>query len=290
MGRELCFVPHPLMSKLLTLLKPHQVKLFFLLSALLGYARWIFTGHPKWFIFGLLLSGLLLSALYEGKPGLLRLLKDAVRFKSSLPNYLSVILPLLLANLATLLIAYIIFGDLPSLPMLRTEPLLVVPLAFLILTGGPLAEELFGLRGFALPRLLDKYTPLVSSLIVGFFFGAWHLIEFFNPGSSQYAIGLPYYPLFILSEIAHSILMTWVYLKSGRNLFLGGIFFHLIMNLFLVIFQTEYTFASAGSFPPMNIHYFVIYALLTIAFSIFIAIKTKMYQPQPTPITPPPAA
>ena len=159
MGRELCFVPHPLMSKLLTLLKPHQVKLFFLLSALLGYARWIFTGQPKWFIFGMLLSGLLLTALYEGKPGLLRQLKDAVRFKSSLPNYLSVILPLLLANLATLLIAYLLFGDLPSLPMLRTEPLLVVPLAFLILTGGPLAEELFGLRGFALPRLLDKYTP-----------------------------------------------------------------------------------------------------------------------------------
>ena len=274
------------MSKVLTLLKPHQVKLFFFLSALLGYARWIFTGQPKWFIFGMLISGLVLTALYEGKPGLLRQLKDAVRFKSSPANYLSVVLPLLLANLATLLIAYILFGDRPALPMLRTEPLLIVPLAFLILSGGPLAEELFGLRGFALPRLLDKYTPLVSSLIVGFFFGAWHLIEFFNPGSSQYAIGLSYYPLFILSEIANSILMTWVYLKSGRNLFLGGIFFHLTMNLFLVIFQTEYTFASAGSFPPMNIHYFVIYALLITAFSIFIAIKTKMYQSRPTPSTP----
>ena len=105
-----------------------------------------------------------------------------------------------------------------------------------------------------------------------------HLIEFFRPGSSQYAIGLEYYPLFIVDEIAHSILMTWIYLRSGWNLFVGGIFFHLTMNVFLVIFQTDFSLSNMNVFPKINSHYFVIYTLLASVFAVFIAVKTKMYQ------------
>lgn len=124
-----------------------------------------------------------------------------------------------------LTLAYLLYGDRPSLAMIRTEPHLIPLLVFFVLVRGPIAEELFGLRGFALPRLLNRYNPLDSSIIVGFYFGAWHLIEFFRPGSSQYASGLGFYPLFIVSEIAHSVMMTWIYLRSQRNLFVAGIFY-----------------------------------------------------------------
>ena len=40
-------------------------------------------------------------------------------------------------------------------------------------TGG-LGEET-GWRGFALPRLLEHFNPIVAGLIVGFFFGIWHI-------------------------------------------------------------------------------------------------------------------
>lgn len=225
----------------------------------------------------MLISGLILTALFEGKKGIMDQLRSAIRFKSSYKNYLYILLTLVAMNIATLGLAYILYGDVPSLSMIRNEPLMIPVFILLTLTGGPIAEELFGLRGFALPKLLGKYTPLVSSLIVGFFFGAWHLIEFFRPGSSQYAIGLVYYPLFIVDEIAHSILMTWIYLRSDRNLFVGGIFFHLVMNVCLVLFQTDFTLSNVNVFPKINSHYFVIYALLATVFAVFIAVKTKMY-------------
>ncbi len=44
----------------------------------------------------------------------------------------------------------------------------------LFLDGGGLFEE-NGWRGFALPLLLQKFSPLKASLILGFFWGLWHL-------------------------------------------------------------------------------------------------------------------
>ena len=266
------------MSKLYETVKNHRVTVFFLLSLFLGYSQWIFTGKPNWFIYGMLISGLILTALYEGQAGIMDQLRNAIRFKSSFTNYLYVLLTLLALNIATLVLAYVFYGDQPSLSMIRNEPHMIIVLILVTLTGGPIAEELFGLRGFALPKLLAKHTPLVSSLIVGFFFGAWHLIEFFRPGSSQYAIGLEFYPLFIVDEIAHSILMTWIYLRSGRNLFVGGIFFHLMMNVCLVLFQTDFSLSNINVFPKINSHYFVIYTLIATVFAVLIAVKTKMYQ------------
>ncbi len=267
------------MNKLYALVKNHPVKIFFLLSTFLGYWQWIFTGKPNWFIYGMLLSGLFLTAILEGKKGILDQLKSATRFKSSLTNYLSVLLLLLAANGITLTLAYLLYGDKPSLAMIRTEPYLIPMLVFFVLVGGPIVEELFGLRGFALPKLLNRYNPLVSSIMVGFYFGAWHLIEFFRPGSSQYAIGLAFYPLFIVSEIAHSIMMTWIYLRSQRNLFVGGIFYHLSMNMMAVLFQSDVTFSSVNAFPELNKHYFVIYSLVSIVFAVVIAVRAKLYQP-----------
>ena len=267
------------MRKLATIVKTHPVKVFFLLSTLLGYAQWIFTGKPNWFIYGMLLSGLFLTALLDGKQGILDQLKCATRFKSSLTHILTVLLLLLAANVVTLTLAYFLYGDQPSLAMIRTEPHLIPMLALFVLVGGPIAEELFGLRGFALPRLLKRYNPLVSSTIVGFYFGAWHLIEFFQPGSSQYAIGLEFYPLFIVSEIAQSIIMTWMYLRSRRNLFVAGIFYHLTMNMMAVLFQSDVTFRNINAFPEINRHYFVIYSLVTLGFAIGIAVHAKLYQP-----------
>ncbi|PKO14591.1 MAG: hypothetical protein CVU39_14030 [Chloroflexi bacterium HGW-Chloroflexi-10] len=267
------------MTKIYDFVKNNQVITFFCLSAFLGYAPWIFTGKPNWFIYGMLISGFILTSIFDGKKGVLDQLKNAVRVRSNYKNYLAVILILVISNLATLLAAFLFFGDKPFLYMFKYEPLGILILTFFVLLGGPIFEELFGLRGFALPKLLEKHSPLNSSIIVGFFFGAWHLIAFFDPGSSQYAIGLIYYPLFIVLEIASSIIMTWIYLKSDRNLFLGGIFFHLTMNMCDVLFQTDFRLSNMNAIPEINKHYFIIYSIIIIAVSVFIAVKNKMFKP-----------
>ncbi len=45
---------------------------------------------------------------------------------------------------------------------------------------GPLAEEL-GWRGFLLPRLLSRYSPLLASTILGLTWAAWHINMFSSP-------------------------------------------------------------------------------------------------------------
>ncbi len=255
----------------------HRIIVFFALTTLLGYGPMLLSGKPVWFMYGMPISGIILTILLQGWRGVLGQLKSAIRIKAPLFEYLKISALLISANVLTLLIAYVIFGDIPSFKMIRTEPLLLPLLFLVILLGGPLVEEVFGLRGYALPELLKTKSPLVSSLIVGAYFGAWHFVEFIRPGSTQYAIGLPYYPLFIIAEMAVSILMTHFYQRNKNNLFFAGIFFHWMMNNAAIIFQTDLTFSGIQYSPTMNKHYFVIYTILISGIAMFAAAKNKMH-------------
>ena len=71
----------------------------------------------------MLISGFILTSIFDGKKGILDQLKNAVRVRNNYKSYLAVILILVISNLATLLTAFLIFGDKPSLYMFKYEPL-----------------------------------------------------------------------------------------------------------------------------------------------------------------------
>jgi membrane protease YdiL (CAAX protease family) len=77
---------------------------------------------------------------------------------------------------------------------------------------GPLGEEL-AWRGFLLPRLLGKYSPLEASLILGLIWGTWHINVFFSPIST--------WGLFTASAVAVSILMTVMFLHTRGSVLLA---------------------------------------------------------------------
>jgi membrane protease YdiL (CAAX protease family) len=83
---------------------------------------------------------------------------------------------------------------------------------FLFLWG----EEI-GWRGYALPKLQEKYHPLVASVILGVLWGFWHLPSFFTAGSIHEGMSLPF---FVLATVGYSILYTWVYNGTGGSLLL----------------------------------------------------------------------
>lgn len=96
---------------------------------------------------------------------------------------------------------------------------------------GPLGEEL-GWRGFALPRLLQRFSPFVASLILGAIWGIWHIPAFFVSTLPQGGLALP---TFLVAALCMSILVTWLYLHTGRSV-LVAVLFHLMINVALDAF------------------------------------------------------
>ena len=91
---------------------------------------------------------------------------------------------------------------------------------------GPVGEE-FGWRGFALPRLLERFSPLNASLRLGLIHAAWHLPLFFIPGMPQTQVS---FPIFTLGVVSIAIVDTAIYLRTGANLLLA-ILVHLMANV-----------------------------------------------------------
>jgi len=106
----------------------------------------------------------------------------------------------------------------------RTTPEFLWLLFYLLITG-PLCEEL-GWRGFALPRLLSRYSPFTASLILGVIWGVWHLPSFFVSGMVQNGMSLV---IFVLYTPCLSILMTWVFQHTHGSV-LSAVMIHYMVN------------------------------------------------------------
>jgi uncharacterized protein len=85
---------------------------------------------------------------------------------------------------------------------------------------GPLGEEL-GWRGFLLPFLLKKCSPLKASLILGLAWALWHLPSGLLPGGPYYFHTISGTLLFAASAVALSILMTVLFLRTNGSVLLA---------------------------------------------------------------------
>ena len=108
-------------------------------------------------------------------------------------------------------------------------PLLV---SQVFLDPGALGEEL-GWRGFALPRLLERLSPVWASLGLGTIWFVWHLPAFFVAGTPQDALSLP---AFGVSALSLSVLATWLFQNSGGSV-LPSLLMHLTANFSLNYFD-----------------------------------------------------
>lgn len=98
-------------------------------------------------------------------------------------------------------------------------------LNFLAIVVGCAAEEV-GWRGFLVPNLQKRYSPFITSIIVGIMWGVWHL---------NFTGGILGFLLYTVTIIEMSILMSWIYNKSNGNLLLMTVW-HLVFNLTSRIF------------------------------------------------------
>jgi len=170
-------------------------------------------------LFGPSLAGLFMTALVEGKSGLNSLLTQLRRWRVAGRWYAAALVtaPLLITTLLCILS--------------RTSPAFIPTLAAaekktsLLLTGIVMGlvvgffEEL-GWTGFAIPRMRQKLNPITTGIILGLFWGLWHLPLF--AGSVRLSGSVPpavYLCILLFSFLpAYRVLMVWVYEHTGSLL------------------------------------------------------------------------
>lgn len=231
------------------LLVAYPLYSFLLLAFGIAWIAWVPAAvlgsmDPRWqladpvfalslFACGPTFAGLILTGVLEGRSGVVALLKRTIQWRFGVRWYLFVLL-----SPAALLLAggYLrqLAGGAPvafSAALIHTvapgfNPWAILPVIFIGgLLGGPLNEEI-GWRGFALPYLQRRMSPLMATLLLGVVWGAWHVPLFFLPNTTQ--IGQPLLP-FLAGILANSFYYTWVYNRTGGSV-LSAILLHAAFN------------------------------------------------------------
>jgi CAAX protease family protein len=101
----------------------------------------------------------------------------------------------------------------------------VAPGGLLAFTTGPLGEEV-GWRGFLQPRILKRYPPLVTSLVIGVIWSIWHLPLYWERWFSSPVS----FATFTLNTICYSVIMTVLWGFTRASVF-WAIIFHWSVNI-----------------------------------------------------------
>ena len=103
-----------------------------------------------------------------------------------------------------------------------------IPLAFLttLIAGGPLFEEI-GWRGYLQGKLLTRHSILVTGILVGIFWGIWHIPLFFIKGMFHEDIPLDQ---FAITVLLMSVIIVYIQVKANAGIW-PALLLHTYMNL-----------------------------------------------------------
>lgn len=168
-----------------------------------------------------------LTAVSEGRAGVGFLFSKLANWRISLKW---VVIALALALVIRLAMSFIALG-LGMISTIQFRPggpaqYIILAVIFFVFA---IPEEL-GWRGYALPKLLERYSPLAASLIVGVLWGSLHL-ALLLPGMMNE--GAPPLPT-ILGLVGGSVLFTWLYVNSNGNIVLTTLF-HAAQSFFVIV-------------------------------------------------------
>lgn len=83
-------------------------------------------------------------------------------------------------------------------------------------SGGQVGEEL-GWRGYALPRMAERWGWGWASIVLGLIWASWHIPLFYMPGADTYGQS---FPLYAVQVTGLSVAIAWLYVRVGGTLLL----------------------------------------------------------------------
>lgn len=200
---------------------------------------------------GPLVAALFVSTIVGGKVGLVSLLRKLTVWRVGWRWYaLALFLPPAIHLTAVYL--NVLMGA-PALSAASFGPWSAVLGAFALRLvnpwDGPMLEEL-GWRGFALPRLQQRCTPLTANLILGVLVVIWHF---------QYIPSGDYAWIYIPGTLAATLLFSWVYNATG-----GSVLLTLLMHVTDGLVWANFTGADGARYMGLLVVVYVVTAVIVV--------------------------
>jgi membrane protease YdiL (CAAX protease family) len=252
-----------------------QFIIFLTLTFLLSWIPW-YTGGQGFNAWGPSLGGLIVVAVVEGREGLAEMLRRLFRWKVPIKWWLAALAIPLISTFIAIGIHVLTGGESPSLRFWREEAVQAPILIVILLSpfGGAGGEEPFGWRGYAQSKLQNQSGPIWASVVIGIVWALWHLPEFFNPTSTQYAAGIGFIVPMTVVWIAASVIMTWLYNMTGGSVLVSGVFFHLVLDFSSTTLLADYTMSGmTEGIAPLDLRllttFIIVVAITAISLSVF---------------------
>lgn len=159
-----------------------------------------------------------MTAVTDGRAGVRELLRRLVCWRVGLRWYLVAVL---LIPLGQLLVTAAVV-DPATLRALTPAALMAYPGAYVAhFFFGPLFEE-SGWRGFALPRMQQRFGPMRASLLLGLLWSGWHFFLYvpawFAGGAATGVVGLG---LFVVFTTGLTVIFSWLANNTRASLLLA---------------------------------------------------------------------
>ncbi len=207
--------------------------------------------------FGPLVAAFLLTAAREGWKGLLELIRRGwdTRFKGTWWIPTLFLLPVMQIS-AVVISSLVETGGWPALGTTVSSGLFI---SFAVILVQVIGEE-FGWRGYAIGRLQGRWNAVVSSLILGLFWGVWHIQLWMRAGeasrTSPFLATLAYI-------FAQSIIYTWLF-NNTRGSLLPAILYHASDN-----FLGSKLLGIYDSFAGSVVYFSIVFAVTILICVIF---------------------
>jgi len=207
-----------------------------------------------------------ISSVFSRAQGVRNYLASLIKPPGGIRWYLIAILLLPVVRILQVAVAHTIGQEIAWRPIQATGELQIAGMVAFVFVyqftySNCLGEEV-GWRGFALPRLQTRYSPLVASIIIGFFWALWH-VPYWRAEIGSFT---SMYWLFVSgSTFALSFILTWLYNRTGGSILAVGLM-HVSSNLSVKLF----------------VRFTWIWLLLMMLVALIVIVVDKMWQKLPS--------
>lgn len=226
-------------------IKQYQIPVYLIIVLIVSWIPWFLgagstlTAFPSAF-------AILFVFFVNGRGAGIDLLRRALRWRRGVHWWLIAVFGVAIIYLIGVAIFAVAGGDAPEWVALRDE-IDLLPLFFLFIllpVFGPVGEEI-GWRGYLQGHLQPRIGPLWTSLLIGFYWGFWHLPDFVIEDTIQSNLGMVFFVPFIFSTIANSFVMTWLYNRTNSSTLLAGILWHAGIDFWGPLLLTDFSLRAA---------------------------------------------